>query len=361
MPDEAEEAVVAFMHALDPATLREVLRRFEEAFQVEIDSKSSRDRRIALALHQASRILGKSPSVREFKALRLAHLDNGWPEPRTIMRWLGVRSWNGVLVRMGLEPLLDGDTIERGIAPIYTIDEVIQALRDCASDLGHPPFETEYFAWQRRPEVKVRPGRRPAANWVFQRIFGGFGPARVAAGLAEDDETAAHPTDVILRTANYRVTNEQIVDDIRYVATRTKGHLTATAYDRERRRVYEETLAVGHPRALASVGTIQRHYFRWPAALEAAGVDRMARADEETRRYRVRFSKTAMFRALAEADEALEGRLAGHGYTAWRAEELEGDKNRRAALPSITTIHRRFRGWTTAVNEMDAWRRSSQT
>src|SRR5439155_22654344 len=94
MPREAEDAAIAFLLQLDPGTQREVLARYEEALQVELDTNSRRLRRIAVALHQTSRTLGRSPSLREYKALREEHPERGWPDPRSITRWLGVRSWN---------------------------------------------------------------------------------------------------------------------------------------------------------------------------------------------------------------------------------------------------------------------------
>ncbi|MDP9226615.1 MAG: hypothetical protein M3P18_22800, partial [Actinomycetota bacterium] len=195
MSGEAVDAALAFLLRLDPATQREVLERYEETFQTELNTTASRLRRIAEAFHEAKRTLGRAPSVREYKAMRREHPDRGWPDPRSVTRWLGVRSWNDALVRMRLEPVLDGDVIEGATGPTYSIDEVVQAVRDCAQDLGRPPTLTEYLGWQRRPDVRDRPGRRPASTWTFNRIFGGFGPTRVAAGLTEGAPTAAHPSD----------------------------------------------------------------------------------------------------------------------------------------------------------------------
>lgn len=363
MPREAEDAAIAFLLQLDPATQREVLERYEEALQVELDTTSRRLRRIAVALHQTSRTLGRSPSLREYKALREKHPERGWPDPRSITRWLGVRSWNDALVRMRLEPVLEGDAIEGAIGPTYSIDEVIRAVRDCADDLGRAPTITDYFAWQRRPDVRERPGRRPGSTWVFNRIFGGFPQARVAAGLVEGEQTAAHPSDLLLRSANYRVTREQILDDIRCVAARTRGHLTATVYDRERRLVYQETKAEGRPRALAGVGTIYRNFFSWTAALEAAALEKTRRVAAPGDLRGGRLSNEQVLRALSDANEAVEGRLVTplerltkERYEAWREQESERDPARRSTLPSYQTIWRRFGGWKTALERTYEWR-----
>jgi hypothetical protein len=240
MSEEMADAAMAFLLRLEPATQREVLKRYEEALQQELDTDSARLRRIAVALHQTTRTLGHPPSVREYKRLREQHPERGWPDPRSITRWLAVRSWNDALVRLGLTAVLDGDAIEAAIGPAYSIDDVIQAVQGCAADIGRPPTITDCLAWQRRPDVRERPGRRPASTWVFNRTFGGFRAARVAAGLVDGDETTAHPSELLLRTANYRLSDRQILQDIRDVAARTRGHLTATVYDRERRAIYRD-------------------------------------------------------------------------------------------------------------------------
>src|SRR6266480_4883399 len=52
---------------------------------------------------------------------------------------------------------------------------------------------------------------------------------------------AAHPSDLLLRTANYRASDKQIVADLKFASSRMQGPITATSYDRERRLVYQET------------------------------------------------------------------------------------------------------------------------
>jgi Homing endonuclease associated repeat len=351
MTGEVEDAALAFLLKLGPASQLEVLARYEEVLQFELDSTPRRLRRIALALHQVRRILGRSPSLREYKRLRRKYPERGWPDPRSVTRWLGVRSWNDALVRLRLEPVLEGDVIEHAIGPVYTVEEVIEAVRACAVDLGRVPTITDYLAWQRRPDVRDRPGRRPASTWTFNRIFGGFPAARVAAGLVEDEPTAAHPSDLLLRTANYRLTDEQIIDDIRCAAERTDGLLTAIVYDRERRSVYLETREAGRPRALAGVGTIYRHFRTWTAALEAAGIDDSRRTASvgNRREKKPRFSNAQLLRALREGQESTEGLLTVGRYVSWRKSELERNPRRSTELPGEATFFRRFGGWTAAL------------
>ena len=228
-------------------------------------------------------------------------------------------------------------------------------MRDCAHDLGRVPTIGDYFAWQRRPDVQERPGRRPASTWVFDRIFGGFRLARVAAGLVEDEPTAAHPSDLLLRTANYRVTDKQVLDDIRYAATRTNDPLTAKLYDRERRLVYQETKAAGHPRALAGVGTIYRRFRLWPTALQAAGIDKRPRTPFIDQRETTRLSNDQLLHAMSDAYDALGGRLTVRSYAAWR-DQQSADEMAKRPLPAHPTITRRFGGWKKARQQMHEWR-----
>lgn len=337
MTEEAADAAMAFLMKLDPAVQRAVLERFEEALAVAPSESSDhrRIRRAGRALHEAKRILGRSPSVREYKKLRREHPEHEWPETRSVTRWLGVRSWNDALVRMRLEPLAEGDVIEGAIGPTYTVEDVLQALRDCAHDLGQPPTITDYFFWVRHPDVRDRPGRRPGSTWIFNRIFGGFRQARIAAGLEDGDPTAAHPTEVLIRSANYRLPDEQILDDIRLAASVVDQPLTQTVYDRARATIYRESKAAGRPRALAGVGTIYRHFRYWAAALEAAGVEI---PDPDTRSTKHRLQKEQLLHALSEGYEAAKGRYTQNAYLAWRDRECERDPRRRRTLPGSATI-----------------------
>lgn len=69
MPGEAGKAAIAFLLRRDPPTQIELLRRYEEAQQTEFNTTPRRLRRVALALHEATRTLGRSPSLREYKRL----------------------------------------------------------------------------------------------------------------------------------------------------------------------------------------------------------------------------------------------------------------------------------------------------
>ena len=84
---------------LDPAAQLEVARRFEEALQVELDTQPGRERRIVAALHAARRRLGRSPSIREYEAMRREHPEVGMARPALdhALAWVlaGTRRWSG--------------------------------------------------------------------------------------------------------------------------------------------------------------------------------------------------------------------------------------------------------------------------
>src|SRR5947208_3317811 len=104
MSDEMVEAALAFISRLDPAAQHSLHERFSEVLSIPLDERSGSRRvsRVARSLFEAKRELGESPSVPQYKELRRAHPDWEWPDPRSVTRWLGVRSWNEALVRIGL-------------------------------------------------------------------------------------------------------------------------------------------------------------------------------------------------------------------------------------------------------------------
>jgi hypothetical protein len=270
---DSEEAALAFLLRLDPAVQHAVYEQFGEVLAVPRNEQFANRRvsRVARALREAKRLLGKSPSVREYEQLRRAHPEWEWPSEQSVTRWLGLRGWNNALVRMGLEAVVEGDVIETPGPQSYRPDEVIGALRDCASELGYVPSYNDSFGWVRRPDVEARPGRRPRSFQPFNRIFGSFREARLAAGLVEN-ELAAPTVHEIIRLPKWGTDPEEVLRHIRLVAKRVNGPMTAARYERERRALFAETKAARRPVALASSATIYRHFRYWSAALEAARI-----------------------------------------------------------------------------------------
>jgi len=61
------------------------------------------------------------------------------------------------------------------------------------------PTLHQYLAWARRPEVKARPGRRPASQAPFVRAFGGFIEALQASGVVSGDALGKMPRSTCVR------------------------------------------------------------------------------------------------------------------------------------------------------------------
>jgi hypothetical protein len=110
-------------------------------------------------------------------------------------------------------------------APAMEDDEILGALRDCTAETGAVPTFARYVAWVNRPDVKVRPGRRPTSHLPFKRAFGSFAAARVAAGLMEAADDTALPSQRVIRGAAPRATAQQATANLRARPSRSLAQL----------------------------------------------------------------------------------------------------------------------------------------
>jgi hypothetical protein len=95
----------------------------------------------------------------------------------------------------------------------------------------------------------------------------------VAASAVVASEGDGFPLGTHIRTAAYFIPIQSVLADIREVSEHIGRSPRTSEYTRERQRIYEETLAAGRPRALASYPTIHRHFLEWDDALVAAGLE----------------------------------------------------------------------------------------
>jgi hypothetical protein len=251
---------------------------YADAVQRELTARQPRNapsRKVEEAirvLREAATLGGGSASIKRFEALRKQHPEWRWPPATTIRRWLGVGSWPEALRQASLPTAIPGDALESELGPAFTSDEALAAPRDSAREIGRVGSFNAYHAWAHRTDVRRRPGRRPLSEGVFYRLFGSFQNAIVAAGLAEDARSAVVTASGQLRSAGYRVSDEQIFQGIREAARRVGHPPNSSEYTHARKQVAEETRARGAPRALPSFSTIMRHFVRWGDALAAAGI-----------------------------------------------------------------------------------------
>jgi hypothetical protein len=182
------EIAWAVIEALEPRLQHEVLRELATRFASAARSPETPRDKVAAAvcaLHEVAAILGRSPSINDYRKLRRELPELGLPSDTNIRRWLGEGSlsgggWNECLRRVLLDAVSDGDFTSSLVGRTYRFDdsEIFSALRECAAELGRPPTMSQYLQWAKRSDVAERPGRRPVSYHPFER-FGGFRMAQV--------------------------------------------------------------------------------------------------------------------------------------------------------------------------------------
>ena len=245
--------------------------------------------------------------------------------------------------------------------PSFTASELVDALRACRSELDRVPTLAEYLGWARNPEVKRRPGRRPLSQGPFDRAFGGYMKALVAAGLC-DPETGewngARSTRV--RAGVYSHTDEQLLDALREVAGRIGRSPRVAEYLAERERIISESEASGQLRTLPAYPTIQRRYGTLDAALVAAGLEPLGgrgtgeRPSRKGKPSPKRIPEAIIVAALREAYVELGDPFTVAAYDRWRKQKGEADPfgKMQGRYPSRYTIWERYGDWATAIEAM---------
>jgi hypothetical protein len=356
-------AVFAAVMALDDASRWDVLRAVQERLAVpKRDKDTATTRRAAAirAVREACELSGDaSISLNRYEQLRLNAPERDWPSARQLKRWLGASSWNDVLRSAHLDAQPDGDALIVPQGPAINTDEASAALRECASELEHVPTLGDYLHWARQPAVRIREGRRPMSQGPFDRLFGSFSKALVAAQLTDERGRSVgplYPSYGMLRGSAYRIGPEQIREDIGEVARRLGRAPRSQEYRYERTVIYDETKAQGHPRALVSYGTIARKYRCWDDALVDAGVPPLGgRATGKGRRgipgrKGPRIGDYGIAAAIQEAYDTLGEPFTASAYSRWREAEIAANPRRRTELPSYYTIWRRLETWDAAVS-----------
>lgn len=321
-----------------------------------VDSHETRVRFAITCLRDAAGILGRSPSVADYRELRALHPERRWPADGSLRAWLG-GSWNDCLRAARLEAVADGDVLVAQLGPAFTEQEACEALRQCAEDLGDIPTLAQYYGWARRPDVERRPGRRPQSQHPFDRLFGSYYRALVAAGLVGGDHGARAKRTTLQRLASYRVTEERIQEALRQVAARLGRSPRVREYTTLREEIMREALERGSPVALPAHSTIQQRYPVWDEALLAAGLEplggRSTRSVRRTPRAqrRPRFTDEELLAVLREAYAALGDPFTVDAFKRWRKTERDRARAERRfrRIPSYDAYYTRFATWDEAV------------
>ena len=251
--------------------------------EVRASPHKSRVARAVAALREAEALKreqgdGSPLSVETYRRLRTQHPDHGWPPDGSIRRWLG-GSWNDALGRARLEAAPDGDALVRQFGQRFVWEEAGAAICAAAEDLFGPDDRaaafglaiSDYMGWVQRPDVRARPGRRPASVQPFNR-FGGWDAAKRAALLGEDPPCGLSKT-VVTPTKGFRYSDEEIAEAIQRVGDRVARVPRLADYKRHREAIFGEDHAAGRdPQPLPCVAVILARYPGWDAALAATGL-----------------------------------------------------------------------------------------
>ena len=356
--DASARVVWAAILALPAALQHEVLIELRSllACLEGTTTGETRVRHAVRCLREAHDVLGHSPSVREYRELYASRgQELQWANDSRIRSWIG-GSWKDCLREARLAGVSDGDLLVASLGSAFTADEITDALRACAEEIGDVPTISQYFAWARRTEVKARAGRRPQSQSPFDRTFGGYAPALQAAGLIAGVEGVRAKRSTVVRLGRYFITNEQIGAALREVAERL-GHSPRTKeYALERERIIEESIQAGQPRSLPSVSKIQRAYGPWDAALADAGLEPLGgRATQSNpnrnRRKGPRISNEDALAVLREAYDIVGDPFTVVAFHAWRRDQLERDRAARRwrRLPTYDLYRDRWGTWQAAL------------
>lgn len=187
---------------------------------------------------------------------------------RTFARTFG--SWREACAAAGVR---DSDVLvtRRGVvryAGHYTREQVIEALRAVAAELGRPPAVDEYKAIRQRIQdgaVDEKQKSLPSVETVKRFFAGGWAAACVAAGLADPGEAQLA-----------RFSDEELLGWV-VRAIEADAAASAAAYDKWRDVLLEEAIKDGARIRVPAAQSIKKRFGGWRRARAAA---ELARGDE---------------------------------------------------------------------------------
>jgi len=254
--------------------------------------------------------------------------------------------WNDCLRRAELDEV-DPSDLPGAQQFVFSEEDALQALHDCKRDLGFVPTVFSYRYWARRPDVRVRPGKRPLTDGPFNRLFGNFSAALRAAGIVGDSvrrqSGRVEPTE-------WSYQEEEILSALRF-AHKTLGFSPSVQeYDTLRREI-KRRIADGEDLALLPApSTIMIRFRTWSSALGSAGLP-----ERRIRKYGRHTSKPGPKEPVYSDEQVVEWvrrayREIGEPFTeeayrTWRTETILRERPSKTSIPSSWTVGKRFRGW----------------
>jgi HNH endonuclease len=342
----AAKIVWAAVLALPAAAQFELLTQLQLRLASADTKADAHDLRVAgaqTALREVAALLGHSPSVDEYRTARKKHPERNWPADSSIRRILG-GSWNVALRSTHLQTVAGGDMVIASLGPLFQASELIAAVRQCTEAIGGVPSLHRYLGWAKRPDVRVLPGRRPTSQQPFERAFGSWLKALVAAELVDGSNPAVIGWDTPDRPRVVRLTDEGATQVLHEVKERL-GHVPRLReYQAERERMLCEAQDARTPRAIPSANALQRRYGTWAEALCVAGLEPgSGRRHGKGGPKGPRTSDDECLAILREAYAACGSPFTVKVYMAWRKAEMQNAGKRRL-LPSYERFHS---GWPT--------------
>lgn len=226
------------------------------------------------ALRLAADELGRTPSLPAYRELRQTRPELRLLADGTVRSWLG-GDWNSSLERAKLDRVPDVDATVAPEGPALTPEEVLDAIKACAEELGCVPGFDTYKRWARNPLVRRRPGRRPRSLCPIFRCFGSWTDALIAAGILQTD--GSDPRRWVSRS---RYTKDHLLDFLGVVRDRVGAMPSMTQLVAEREKILQEAAAAGELRSPPGYRCYVTRFGGWNAAKEAFLEREAARAKE---------------------------------------------------------------------------------
>ena len=347
--------------ALDEGLQHEVLEALRLRLAIPEGRDTPRAVKIAAcvgALREAREILGRSPSVEDFRRLRTDRHPE-WPSDGTVRNVLG-GGWNDALRRARLDAVPEADVVLTAAGNRFRQSEAAAAIADCARELQAIPTFAQYLAWARRQDVRARPGARPRSQNVFERLFGSWQGALVAAGLIPSEGGSIALADDSQRVrSGYRFSDEVLASVLQEMVQILGRPPRTTEFAHLRERLIQEARERGEVRIVPSYHAYRSRYATWDDALVAAGLPALGGRGDGARRPGPRESSRRITDALItetmrEAYAALGDPFTATAYKKWRLEQQRRDAQERRfrTIPSYYPILERFGSWEAACQAL---------
>ncbi len=248
-------------------------------------------------LREIARVVGHTPSVVEYNALRRPHMACS----TTVSERFGDR-WEYAIEAAGL-PERNSNRIER--------ERIVKALQEIARKLGHSPTKSEYKA----NRAKDMPSEK-----AISRSFNSWADALKAAGLK--------PCKSILTGRRY--SDEEVAKCLHVMAEKL-GHTPSL-----------KEYAKYHEPVMPNDKTLRIRYGSWPLALKAAGFEDY---DAKSKDHRVVFEEKYSDEEIRKALVAVANKV-GHAPSRNEYRRLRPDGS-----PSLNTVVCRYKTWMEALKQ----------